>query len=170
MSKPNLLPGNEVLGRRCFVYRNLTKGCYSLKCVKTGLVIGHAKEVFLEDVSFKVSAAGRDRVRREQKKYVHAGIVGRVFYWVPKHEKQTAYCSDWGQWANQEPFERCKVPVVYNPYATNGFVEVEIVEVVDPWAVDGKVKRYKIPENGTVFYVADAAWLSRNIVKVENPE
>lgn len=147
MSKPNLLPGNEVLGRKCFVYRNLTKGCYSLKDVKTGLVIGHAKEVFLEDVSFKVSAAGRDRVRREQKKYVHAGIegrvfywvpkyvhagiVGRVFYWVPKHEKQTAYCSDWERWANQEPFERCKVPVVYNPYATNGFVEIELVEVTD---------------------------------------
>lgn len=162
MSKPNLLPGNEVLGRRCFVYRNLTKGCYSLKDVKTGRVIGHAEEVFLEDVSFKVSAAGRDRVRREQKKYVHAGIEGQVRYLAPLVGPPTYHGYEWGK--------NCKVPVLYNPYATNGFVEVEIVEVIDPFAVEGKVKRYKIPEGGTVFRVADAAWLSRNIVKVENPE
>jgi hypothetical protein len=67
-----------IVGEKVFVYRNLRNKCLSVKSVKTGLVIAHRRGVDLTEVDFKVSAKGRERVRREQKKYVHAGLVGFV--------------------------------------------------------------------------------------------
>jgi hypothetical protein len=58
------------------VYRNLTRGCWSIKSKKTNRVIHHADVLHMRDCSFKVSQAGRERVVREQKKYVHAYVVG----------------------------------------------------------------------------------------------
>lgn len=67
--------------RKVFVYWNLHKGRYSVKDITPGsetygLVIGWADEVLLADVEGKVSEAGRQRVLREGRKNVHAGIVG----------------------------------------------------------------------------------------------
>ena len=42
-----------------------------------GLVIAHAPRVVLFDAKPKISIAGRDRVRRERVKNVHAGVVGQ---------------------------------------------------------------------------------------------
>lgn len=67
-----------------FVYRNLHKTSlsggpvYSLRDVASGLVAVHVPMVWLADVSFVVSAAGRDRVRAEGRKNVHAGVRGVV--------------------------------------------------------------------------------------------
>lgn len=66
---------------RVFVYYNLHRKCWSIKALegeRKGKVIAHADRVGLLDCTFKVSAAGRDRVRRERKKYVHAGVVGTL--------------------------------------------------------------------------------------------
>lgn len=58
------------------VYRNLHKGMYSIR--KDGVVIAHAPSVTLSNPKFKVSAAGRDRVRREKRKNVHAVVKGEL--------------------------------------------------------------------------------------------
>lgn len=66
---------------RVFVYFNLHRKCFSIKALEgasKGLVIGHDHNVTLADVTFKVSEAGRQRVLREQRKNVHAGIVGTL--------------------------------------------------------------------------------------------
>ena len=65
---------------KVFCYFNLHKKCFSLKSVKTGRVIAHLHRAVLVGASAKVSEAGRQRVLRERRKNVHAGIVG---YWLP---------------------------------------------------------------------------------------
>jgi len=62
-----------------YVYYNLQKKVWSIKAMSgptKGLVIGHAERVRLRNVTFKVSDAGRERVRREKRKNVHAGAQG----------------------------------------------------------------------------------------------
>jgi hypothetical protein len=66
---------------RVFVYRNLHKDCWSVKALEgehKGRVIYHAQNVTLSDCTFKVSKAGRERVLRERRKNVHAGVVGQL--------------------------------------------------------------------------------------------
>ena len=43
-----------------------------------GVIVGHAKNICLQNVSFKVSEAGRQRVIKERQKNVHAFVVGFV--------------------------------------------------------------------------------------------
>jgi hypothetical protein len=58
------------------VYFNLHRRVFSIQDAKIRLVIGHAPEVALENVEFKVSEAGRQRVLRENRKNVHSYVVG----------------------------------------------------------------------------------------------
>lgn len=63
------------------VYRNLHNGLYSIKARSgnfKGLVVAHARQVWLDDVEFVVSEAGRARVLHERKKYVHAFVRGTL--------------------------------------------------------------------------------------------
>lgn len=62
------------------VYFNLHNFKWSIKCAKTGLVVGHASGVILKDVTQAVSQAGRERVLREKKKNVHAYLVGELIH------------------------------------------------------------------------------------------
>lgn len=64
---------------RVFVYFNLHKKCFSVKALegsRKGRVIAHRDSLALYGATFKVSQAGRERVLRERKKNVHAGVVG----------------------------------------------------------------------------------------------
>lgn len=64
---------------KVFVYFNLHKKLFSVRALegeKRGKVIAHMPMVTLENPKFKVSKAGRERVLREQRKNVHAGVVG----------------------------------------------------------------------------------------------
>lgn len=66
---------------KVYVYRNLHKDCWSVKALEgehKGRVIYHAQNVTLSDCTFKVSKAGRERVLREKRKNVHAGVVGQL--------------------------------------------------------------------------------------------
>jgi hypothetical protein len=65
-------------GRKVFVYFNLHKKLWSVKDIKTGRVVAHAKAVAVDQPVFKVSEAGRQRVIAEQRKNVHAGVVGTL--------------------------------------------------------------------------------------------
>lgn len=90
-----------MIGERVFVYRNLHKKCYSVKSLKTGRVIAHVDSIDLINVSFRVSQAGRNRVLREKRKNVHAGVVGYVS--CPLGAEHS-------------------VSVTYNPYKFDSFV------------------------------------------------
>ena len=66
---------------KVFVYWNLHRKTYSIRAMEgptRGLVVGHADEMTLHNVEFKVSEAGRQRVLRHKRKNVHAGIVGYI--------------------------------------------------------------------------------------------
>jgi hypothetical protein len=95
---------------RVYVYYNLHKKVLSVKALEgpeKGRVIHHATMVVLEGCTFKVSEAGRQRVLREQRKNVHAGVVGTLV--AVTGEK--AYF----------PYMR-STEVTYNPYKYETFV------------------------------------------------
>lgn len=90
---------------RVFVYYNLHKKLWSIRDCKTRRVIGHSNVVALTDTKPKVSQAGRERVLREKRKNVHAGIEGNL--------------------ANPHAFELLLYKgkrVTYNPYKYSSFV------------------------------------------------
>lgn len=76
LSSPEALKSAH--GKKVFVYFNLHKKVWSVKDHKTGKVIAHAKKVSVDNPTFKVSEAGRQRVLAEKKKNVHAGVVGSL--------------------------------------------------------------------------------------------
>jgi len=92
------------------VYRNLTKGCWSVKDAKTGKVIDHLNSLKLYGAKFVVQKGGQARVRREKKKYVHAYVSGDT---VPNSKAATQEC--W--WANHVGSR-----VVYNPFINDTFM------------------------------------------------
>ena len=89
---------------RVMIYRNLTKGCWSVKALATGRVILHMDTIAISNGTFKVSERGRQRVLREKKKYVHAGVVGII-------ENVPNTLDGWSR-------------VRYNPYTTSTFVDL----------------------------------------------
>ena len=83
------------------IYKNLHNGLFSVK--QGGLVVAHLESVLLADVTFKVNESGRNRVIREQKKNVHAFIVGYIVN------------------VNLTPRSLLKRAITYNPYKYNYF-------------------------------------------------
>lgn len=93
---------------KVFVYFNLHKRVFSVKALEgkdKGKVIGHRTSLAIDSPVFKVSEAGRQRVVRERRKNVHAGVVG--FLTSPYDWKQELV-----EWT----------PVTYNPYIFTSFV------------------------------------------------
>ena len=62
--------------KRVYVYWNLHKKCWSIR--QSGKIVEHSHDVCLKDCRFLVGEAGRQRVLREKRKNVHAGISGYV--------------------------------------------------------------------------------------------
>lgn len=114
-------PGDlkAALGTPVFVYRNLHQGCWSVRSVKTGRVVGHPQTVALTDAAFKVSQAGRERVLLQRRKNVHAGVQGTL---AAIDEGSTARLE---RKAGTNPFQ-----VTYNPYRYDRFVRVSNAEPV----------------------------------------
>lgn len=102
---------------RVFVYFNLHRKVWSVRALNgpnKGRVIAHAVQVGLAEVSFRVSEAGRQRVLRERKKNVHAGVAGTLL-WVDTVERPWTPAG--------APADAIRVS--YNPYAAPTFTEVE---------------------------------------------
>jgi len=81
------------------VYWNLHRNCYSVQ--QNGLVVCHADQVELKDVTFKVNEKGRQRVLKERRKNVHAFVIGYL------DEKFAVRYHD--------------IKIVYNPYEFDSF-------------------------------------------------
>lgn len=88
-------------------------------------VVRHANRVFLKDVKFKVSEAGRQRVIKEKKKNVHAFITGEEMLplYMPNGES-----------------------VFYNPYKFSSFVDKDAKPIHESTfaSVNGHPKGYTI--------------------------
>lgn len=113
---------------KVFVYFNLHRKCLSVKALEgpmKGRVIRHADNIVLSNVVFKVSEAGRQRVLRERRKNVHAGVVGY-------DECRIGHRLLWGD------------PVKYNPYKYSSFVHavnerpIHSARLVQVSAYDGR--------------------------------
>ena len=65
-------------------------------------MVAHVDSIWLSDVRFKVSEKGRERVLRERRKNVHAGVEGN---WEPHFSR------------SRDNFER----VSYDPYRSGNF-------------------------------------------------
>ena len=96
------------------VYFNLHRKLFSVVALegpRKGLVIAHERSLILTDATFKVSEAGRQRVLREQRKNVHAFVVG--------------------QWWEHPWMENLgREEVTYNPYKFSTFVKKESLEPI----------------------------------------
>lgn len=111
--------------RKIRIYRNLHKPGVVYSVLQDGKVVGYVDSIGLYGVKFIVSAAGRDRVRREGRKIVHAFLEGYVGgpYLYPE------FCSK----------------ARYNPHRDDSFVDAETGEALDRcrWAaVDVTGVRY----------------------------
>jgi hypothetical protein len=94
---------------KVFVYFNLHKKVWSVKALEgenKGRVIAHREIVHLTNAKPKVSEKGRQRVLRERRKNVHAGVVGEWHQEIPDFE-----------WGVDIVFP------VYNPYKGGKFVD-----------------------------------------------
>ena len=102
------------------VYWNLHKNLWSVR--HKGKVIRHQDTVCLNDVTFRVQPAGRERVRREGKKNVHAFA-----------------CGEYDNSHIDPPFVTRLI--TYNPYKYDSFVyadDLTPVEHCDRVLLEGK--------------------------------
>ena len=108
------LKGHRDYDKWVFIHRNLNRPpYYSIKAGKSGgPVIGYDTDIHLKDVIFKVQKGGQKRVRKEMRKNVHAGVVGKI--------KDSGGDYDTTGWTL----------VTYNPYQHDSFVEYETGEPI----------------------------------------
>jgi len=98
---------------RVEAYYNLHKRCLSYR--PSGGRVKHAKAMILNDVTFAVQPAGRERVRREGKKNVHAFVRGEPA-WVAGMDDSL---EDYGpENLDRQGYRK----VTYNPYKFDSFV------------------------------------------------
>jgi len=98
---------------KVFIYFNLHRKCFSVKALegaKKGRVVAHVNDAIVYNPTFKVSEAGRQRVLRERKKNVHAGVVGQWF----EGEFNAKRCAELMEYTGRA--------VTYNPYRFDSFV------------------------------------------------
>ena len=104
------------LNKRVYVYRNLHKNCWSVR--QEGIIVAHTDKITLKDARFLVSPAGRNKVIKEQRKNVHAGVSGYVVDKIPpcRHEIDLIYNPKWheGFVHRLDPYEGV---VEYSHYA-----------------------------------------------------
>ena len=119
---------------RVFVYFNLHKKMWSVKALEgpqKGRVIARTFHVALRDVQSRVSQKGRERVLREKRKNVHAGLVGDwVGFKLPEYYRHVP-----------------ETEITYNPYKSGNFYYRQLPEsdytgsdFADLLVLDGKAK------------------------------
>lgn len=106
------LPWDEVTGQTVRIYRNLNNGTMSIqiKGPKSWKVAGHITNAVVQDVAFRVSDAGRQRVLRDQRKNVHA----------------------WGQGIliGKASEVYCPIALGYDPYNDENFIDKDTRRII----------------------------------------
>ena len=98
---------NLFLGKKVMVYYNLHKQTFSV--TYDSKVIIHADYVKLGDVEFRVRKGGKEKVRLEKSKNVHAFVIGALL----------DYCE---YPCDDIPNPPSDMIVTYNPYKYDSFV------------------------------------------------
>jgi hypothetical protein len=83
------LPYEALVGKKVRVFKNLHNGLYSIQ--HKGIIIAHVAEVSLEEVTFSVQPAGRERVLRTKQKQIHAFVNGVVCPISPASQRRVSY-------------------------------------------------------------------------------
>ena len=98
--------------KKVFVYKNLQKDCWSIK--QNGLVKAHSdgQDILLYECNMVVNKKGRDRVLKEKRKNVHAGVKGYLKPPIPEYNTWTDGHVDFKK-------------ITYNPYKYRSFVDSE---------------------------------------------
>lgn len=89
----------------CEVYRNLQTGSLSVRATSgehNGLVVDHLSTVYLTDCEFYVDESGRQKVLENERKNVHATVIGTL--------------------TQNEPSLADPIEITYNPYKFDSFV------------------------------------------------
>jgi len=97
----------DYIGKRVMVYYNLHKHTFSVRY--NNKIILHADYVKLGDVEFRVRKGGKERVRSEKQKNVHAFVIGNLM----------GYCE---YPCDDIPNPTSDMVVTYNPYKYDSFV------------------------------------------------
>lgn len=121
MNLRNSMPPSQILGRKCSVYYNLHKHCWSVKDQATGHVVAHADTVTLSDCEFVVNEKGRQRVLEEQQKNVHAFVRGKVTG-IDMDDSMTDYPMRFENVGEAARKPRNSIAIGYNPYKYSTFV------------------------------------------------
>ena len=95
------------IGKKVMVYYNLHKQTFSV--TYDSKVILHVDYIKLGDVEFRVRQGGKERVRQDKSKNVHAFVIGRLL----------DYCE---YPCDDIPSSPSGKIVTYNPYKHNSFV------------------------------------------------
>ena len=101
---------------RVFVYYNLHRHLWSVKALEgpeKGRVIARYDSLVLRDATPRVSQAGRERVIREGRKNVHAGLVGTLVASGASVASNTVAGL---------PLHGDRRAITYNPYKYSSFV------------------------------------------------
>ena len=103
------------IGKKVMVYYNLHKHTFSITYM--GKIILYADFVKLKDVEFRVRSGGKERVRDEKRKNVHAFVIGELvdFCEYP--------CEDLVK-------PDSEVILTYNPYRDDSFVVKDTLEPI----------------------------------------
>ena len=99
---------------RVEVYFNLHKYIWSVRSCKTGRVILHTDKVHIDNPTFVVRKAGRERVLREGRKNVHAFVRGDITVFNDFDYIKVGFDPDYLDYTL----------VSYNPYKFDTFVDV----------------------------------------------
>ena len=100
----------DFIGLRVMVYYNLHKKTFSV--THNGKVKFYADYVNLKNVEFRVREGGKERVRQEMRKNVHAFVIGDL--------------SDYCEYPCENmPEETNDKIITYNPYEYDSFVKLD---------------------------------------------
>ena len=102
--------------QRLEVYYNLHQQCLSVRRMARGARVSHAHSILLNDCLLVVQPAGRERVRREGKKNVHAFVRG-----YPVFLRRT-WADDDGDLSVENMERQGYRRITYNPYKYDSFV------------------------------------------------
>lgn len=131
---------DNIIGLKVMVYYNLHKHTFSVRY--NGKVILHADYIKLKDVEFRVRQGGKEKVRSEKQKNVHAFVIGTI----------VDYCEYPCEDMPEEPTDNI---ITYNPYKYDTFIyksteepiykakEVDMINLKNKLFVINEIRRIK---------------------------
>jgi len=139
---------NVEVGEDVFVYKNLRYDCWSIRVGRK--VKQHANVVWLTDVTFKVSQAGRRRVLREGRKNVHAGLEGTLINYTDASVPDHPVYRKLEKWYT----------IQYNPYRIDYFLDNKTNKPLFYKQCVLMVSGHRTFENG-LWYPEDSNYIAR---------